>query len=67
MKRIRTEVLSACLADNSKAWEIQPDGTHRRITPSDGAPEIATQEVLMRVAHGEALEIPDHFPQAAVD
>ncbi len=44
--RLRS-LLDTCLSDNRQAWELGADGSYRR-RHADGAPERATQEILMR-------------------
>lgn len=44
--RIRDEVLSSCLADNTRAWILLPDGTHERVDPGDDEP-FSAQAALM--------------------
>jgi len=44
--RLRS-LLETCLSDNRQAWELGADGTYRR-RHADGAPERATQAILMR-------------------
>jgi len=44
--RLRS-LLDTCLSDNRQAWELGADGTYRR-RHADGAPERATQAILMR-------------------
>ena len=61
IKRLRSEILSVCLADNVNSRELLADGSHRRTTPKDGEPSICAQEILMALAHGEKVDIPDYF------
>ena len=61
VRRIQSEILSPCLADNLKARELLPDGDHRRIGPSNGRPALSSQEVMMGLARGETIDIPDFF------
>ncbi len=44
--RLRS-LLETCLADNRQAWDLGADGSYRR-RHADGAPERATQDILMR-------------------
>lgn len=57
-ERIRSQVLSWCLADTKKAWTLLPDGSHREPDP-DGT--VSSQEVLMAHARGEPVELPNAF------
>lgn len=61
INRIRTEILSACIADNVKARELLPDGGHQRIVVSAGTKKISAQDVLMKLANGEKVDIPNFF------
>ncbi len=44
-------VLDTCLSDNRQSWELHADGQYRR-RHAEGAPERATQEMLMREPWG---------------
>ncbi len=61
IQKIQSQILSACLADNIKARELLPDGTHRRIVPQDGTPGFSSQDISMALARGETVQIPDAF------
>ncbi|HZY61901.1 MAG TPA: polyphosphate kinase 1 [Edaphobacter sp.] len=56
LKRLRDEILSAYLADNTKARLLQPNGEYIR-TPRSGTPFNA-QEFLMRKAEDAAAAAP---------
>ncbi len=60
---LRREVLSSCLADNTNAWALLPDGSHRRVGREEGEPPFTAQEVLMARARGEPVEVPDAFEE----
>jgi polyphosphate kinase len=45
--RVREEALDNYLADNANAWELQADGSYRRIPPADGAPPHSAQSFLL--------------------
>jgi len=45
-------LLAVCLRDNRQAWELGNDGTYRR-RERRGAPERATQTILMKEAWGK--------------
>ncbi len=47
--RIRGEILSCCLWDNTKSWKLLPDGSHERIGPGQDEP-FSAQGTLMDVA-----------------
>jgi polyphosphate kinase len=49
-ERIVREILGLQLADNVKARELLPDGTHRRLQPRPGEPRLNSQEELIRRA-----------------
>lgn len=49
-ERIVREILGLQLADNVKARELLPDGTHRRLQPRPGEPRLNSQEELIRLA-----------------
>ena len=57
-ERIRSQVLSFCLADTKKAWRLLPDGSHAE---PDTAGTISSQQILMDNAKGEGSEIPNAF------
>ena len=50
-KRIMDE-LGLYLKDNTQAWELEADGTYRRLTPGE-APAVTVQQELMRRAEGK--------------
>ncbi len=60
-RRLRSQILSACLVDTVKARELLSDGSHRRIASSDGLPSLSGQDALMALARGEPVDIPDLF------
>jgi polyphosphate kinase len=43
-------VMDALQADNSQAWELQPDGTWQRLSPQGDEPDRSTHAALMRRA-----------------
>jgi polyphosphate kinase len=45
-----SSVFDTLLGDNASAWELEPDGSWRRLKPSKGERPRPTQQVLMRVA-----------------
>ncbi len=55
-KRLREEILTPYLLDNTKARMLQPDGEYIR-APKTGAP-FSVQDYLMRVAEGTAEPVP---------
>lgn len=40
--------LDLYLADNTQAWELQPDGTYIRCVPEDGAKPVSAQATLLQ-------------------
>lgn len=57
-ERIRSQILSWCLADTKQAWRLLPDGSHEEPDPNG---VVSSQEVLMAHARGEEVELPDAF------
>ena len=49
-QRLIQEILAISLADNTKARELQPDGTWRRITPVPGQLRVRSQEKFLELA-----------------
>lgn len=47
-------ILDVYDADNTTAWDLRPDGTYVRRTPSEGDPERSSQDVFERLARGGA-------------
>jgi polyphosphate kinase len=45
--RIRDGILAEYLSDNVKARRMQPDGTYKRVTRTDGQPSLNGQEILL--------------------
>jgi polyphosphate kinase len=62
-KRLRTEILDAYLADNTKARVLQPSGEYLR-APQTGEP-FSAQDYLMRIAEGAQEKVPQHAPKHA--
>lgn len=50
-QRVVQESLLLALADNTKAWQMQPDGTYQRVEPN-GQPPVSLQQSLMDLYHG---------------
>jgi polyphosphate kinase len=59
LRRRLTEALETYFADNTKAWELLPDGSWRRV--DGGGPQVRAQEALYRDAV-EAAEALQHEP-----
>jgi polyphosphate kinase len=55
-KRIDEQILPICLADNTKSWALDPDGTWHRRTPA-GEPPVRSQETFIRIARAEAVRL----------
>jgi polyphosphate kinase len=49
-QRLIQEILAISLADNTKARELQPDGSWRRITPGPGQLRVRSQEKFLEIA-----------------
>jgi polyphosphate kinase len=49
-KRVVREGLEVYLEDNTQAWEMQQDGTYRRVTPGDAEPRSAQRRLLKKLA-----------------
>src|SRR5580692_235405 len=56
-KRLRQEILSAYLADNTKARLLQPDGEYVRA--SQAGTKFSVQDYLMRAAEGAEEKVPE--------
>ena len=65
-QKLRTQMLSGCTADTLQAWDLQSDGTYRRIVPTNGESAISLQDVMMDLARGKSPEIPDFFSRSRV-
>ena len=58
-RRVYRELLAFALADRAKSRQMRPDGTYIRRQPECGSPGHSMQELLMRTALGEDLDILD--------
>lgn len=69
-RRVKEEILSAYLADNSKSWFLDRHGNYARLPLRKGAKPFGAQDFLMTVAEGaaSAADIPETVapPQRAV-
>ncbi|MGY0611953.1 MULTISPECIES: polyphosphate kinase 1 [unclassified Luteimonas] len=45
--RVRHETLETYLADNTNAWELQPDGSYRELAPAEGEAAHSAQAALL--------------------
>jgi polyphosphate kinase len=62
-QRLIREILAISLADNTKARELLPDGTYRRITPGPDQPRIRSQERFLEIAiQNAARRLPEVQP-----
>ena len=60
-EKIRLEVFEPIRADNSRARDLQSDGTYVRRTPSPGAPTVdAQQSILERLARRGLRAVPEN-------
>ncbi len=53
-QRLIDEVLATSLADNTKARELQPDGSYRRVRPAPGEPAVRSQARFLELAAASA-------------
>jgi polyphosphate kinase len=54
-ERIEKQILATHLADNVKAWKLQPDGSYKKRNPGDQP--VRSQEKFIEVARSEAVRI----------
>ncbi len=67
IQRISSELLSICLADSVKSRIIQPDGSHKRERETNDRLATPSQDVLMAIAQGEHVDIPDFFSNLSAE
>ena len=67
IQRISSELLSICLADSVKSRIIQPDGSHKRERETNDRLASPSQDVLMAIAQGEHVDIPDFFSNLSAE
>ena len=65
IRKIRSQILSACLADTAKCRRLLPDGSHTNVVPSNGNAPLSSQDALMAMARGAKIDVPDFFAQPA--
>ncbi len=53
-KRVEEQILATYLADNVKAWKLQPDGLYKKRT---GEPKLRSQERFIEMARSEAVRV----------
>lgn len=67
--RLVHEILAICLADNTKARELLPDGSYRRVPRPADQPAVRSQERFLEIATQSAqrrpMEIPAPLPPVA--
>jgi polyphosphate kinase len=63
-QRLIREILATSLADNTKARELMPDGSHRRIAVAADAPRIRSQERFLELAAQNAARRLNEGPPA---
>ncbi|HYM60850.1 MAG TPA: polyphosphate kinase 1 [Thermoanaerobaculia bacterium] len=54
-KRLESEILANCLADNVKAWKLNSEGTYKR--RSSGETRVRSQERFIEIARSEAVRL----------
>lgn len=61
--RLIHEILETSLKDNTKARQLQSDGSYRKVTPGQGEPRIRSQEKFLELATKNAMvQTPDVQP-----
>ncbi len=58
-RRVYRELLAFALADRAKSRQMRPDGTYIRRQPKCDSPGHSMQELLMRTALGEDIDVLD--------
>ena len=53
-ERIMNQILAAQLADNTKAWQLENDGSYTRVARAEGQPKRDSQSEFIALALGEA-------------
>lgn len=56
-------ILRTCLAENVQGWELQTDGTYRRLKPAAGEPAVRAQQIFYQeaVEANRAAEMGKHL------
>ncbi|MFN0117339.1 MAG: hypothetical protein ACKVQC_03470, partial [Elusimicrobiota bacterium] len=49
-KYIREVILATSLAENIKGWNLQPDGTYRRVSPAYSNKQVRSQFLFEQLA-----------------
>ena len=61
--RLRNEILAAYLADNTKARQLEPDGTYRRVERAEGdVPRRSQQDFIHLAAPKPVKAVKEKFP-----
>ncbi|HZZ79592.1 MAG TPA: polyphosphate kinase 1 [Gemmataceae bacterium] len=60
--RLVHEVLAICLADNTKARELLPDGTYQRVARGPEQPAVRSQERFLEIAAQNTQRRPMEIP-----
>ena len=60
--RLVHEILAISLADNTKARELLPDGTYRRVQRAPEQPLVRSQERFLEIAAQNAQRRPTEIP-----
>jgi polyphosphate kinase len=55
--RVEHQILDTFLADNTKAWRLQSDGTYKKRAAGAGAPAVRSQERFIEIARSEAVRL----------
>jgi polyphosphate kinase len=61
-KRLIEEILAVSLADNTKARELLPDGSYRRVQPGPDQPRVRSQERFLELASQHTARMKDVQP-----
>jgi polyphosphate kinase len=61
-QRLIREVLAVSLADNTKARELLPDGSYRRVQPGPGQAPVRSQERFLEIATQNAARRMSELP-----
>jgi polyphosphate kinase len=65
-QRLIREVVATCLADNTKARLLLPDGSYQRVQPEPNQPRVRSQERFLEMAHQSAYRrLTEPTPAAA--
>ncbi len=62
--RVETQILETCLADDVKAWKLQPDGEWRRRKP--GPHPVRSQQRFIEIAREDAIRMVGGYDEGVV-